>query len=156
MARASTRSTPAQTPPQAPKTPAARQRIDEEHRQLGDLLHALARCHDPERALERLTALASLLREHFAHEEAADGLHALVGEGAAHRLPNLQRLFEEHREVLAAVASIEERLRNLVTGPWTTLRGEIHDLDATLRRHERDEDALFSEAFYIDIGGRSS
>jgi hypothetical protein len=156
MARASTRSTPAQRPPQAPKTPAARQRIDEEHRQLGDLLHALARCHDPERALERLTALATLLREHFAHEEAADGLHALVGEGAAHRLPNLQRLFEEHREVLAALASMEERLRNLVTGPWTTLRGEIRDLDATLRRHERDEDALFSEAFYIDIGGRSS
>jgi hypothetical protein len=32
----------------------------------------------------------------------------------------------------------------------------IHQLAESLRRHEAEEERLFSEAFYTDLGGRSS
>ncbi|MCB1009612.1 MAG: hemerythrin domain-containing protein [Acidobacteria bacterium] len=130
----------------------ARRRIDDEHRRLNELLRSLTHSHDPVRLQTLLGELRELLVEHFEHEEATDGLHELVTEGAAHRMPNLQHLFEEHREILKTVDALVAQIGAIVDGAWREVRDGVSDLAETLRRHERDEEDLFSEAFYSDLG----
>lgn len=140
----------------APTTSAqSRQRIDDEHRRLGRLLALLSDTCDPERIEALLAELRDLLVSHFETEEAPDGLHQIVGEGAAHRLPNLQHLFDEHREVLVRVDDLRAEARACLEGPVRQLCAGVGGLAETLRRHEADEEALFAEAFYTDIGGRA-
>jgi hypothetical protein len=61
----------------------ARTRIDDEHRQLGELLASLAHTHDLHRVAKLLADLHTLLVRHFEGEEGAQGLHSVVGEGAS-------------------------------------------------------------------------
>lgn len=153
MARPAETSEPPAGAPRGGST--AHRRIEDEHRRLNELLRSLTHGHDPNRLLSLVDELKALLVEHFDHEEEPEGLHQIVGEGAAHRLPNLQRLFEEHRQILATVEALERRLGELVDGPWREVREAIASIAETLRRHESAEEDLFSEAFYLDIGGRS-
>ncbi len=154
--------------PAAPQTPAreaksapshrhvARRRIDDEHRQLGELLLSLVHTHDPHKVEKLLGDLETLLVHHFEGEEGGQGLHAIVSEGAAHRLPNLQHLFDEHREILARLAGLRTATSAAVAGPLKEIAEGIHQLAESLRRHEAEEERLFGEAFYTDLGGRSS
>jgi len=135
----------------------ARRRIDDEHRRLNELLRSLTHSHDPVRLQTLLGELRELLVEHFEHEEAPEGLHEIVSEGAAHRMPNLQQLFQEHREILATVDGLSAQVGSIVDGVWREVRYGVSELaetlrPETLRRHERDEEDLFSEAFYSDLG----
>lgn len=130
----------------------ARRRIDDEHRRLNELLRSLTHSHDPVRLQTLLGELRELLVEHFEHEEAPEGLHEIVSEGAAHRMPNLQQLFQEHREILATVDGLATQIGSIVDGVWREARDGVSELAETLRRHERDEEDLFSEAFYSDLG----
>jgi len=159
MARpASTRPSPGAAPAAAVRSAAsaaARRRIDEEHRHLNGLLRSLTHSHDPLRIRTLLAELEALLVAHFAGEEGDQGLHQVVGEGAAHRLPNLQRLYDEHRAFLAHLAALRADCAALVDGPIKQLHAGVAALAESLRRHERDEDELFGEAFYTDLGGRS-
>lgn len=157
MARPSARVTPAPaaSKPASPRH-AARRRIDEEHRQLGELLRALVHTHDPHRLDQLLGDLHALLVQHFEGEEGGQGLHAIVSEGAAHRIPNLQQLFEEHREILARLARLRAATAAALDGPLREVSEGIAHLAETLRRHEAEEERLFGEAFYTDLGGRSS
>jgi Hemerythrin HHE cation binding domain len=149
---------PAATPaagPQADKPrgeSSARRRIDDEHRRLNELLRSLTHSHDPVRLQTLLAELRELLVEHFEHEEAPEGLHELVTEGAAHRMPNLQQLFQEHRDILAKVDELGAGVGSIVDGAWHEVREGVSALAETLRRHERDEEELFSEAFYTELG----
>jgi hypothetical protein len=131
---------------------ATRRRIDEEHRRLTALLGQLALGRDLERTDHRLGELRALLVAHFETEEGPRGLHELVAEGASHRLPNVQHLFEEHRAILTRVDRLRATLRDLLDGPVATVMSEVGELGSTLRRHEADEEALFSEVFYLDLG----
>lgn len=131
---------------------ATKRRIDEEHRRLTALLGQLALGRDLERTDHRLSELRALLVAHFETEEGPRGLHELVAEGASHRLPNVQHLFEEHRAILTRVDRLRATLRDLLDGPVATVMSEVAGLAATLRRHESDEEALFSEVFYLDLG----
>lgn len=133
----------------------ARQRIEEEHRKLNELMRQIRHTTEIGRLQVQMAALETLLVEHFAGEEGPQGMHEVVGEGASHRLPNLQHLFEEHREMLAAVAKIRADVDACLNGPVRAVLAEVAALDATLQRHEAEEDNLFSEAFYLDIGGRA-
>jgi hypothetical protein len=137
-----------------PRTTAARARtrIEDEHRELHDLLVSLAHTHDLAHLERKLAAFAAFLERHFATEEGEEGLHAIVGEGAGHRLPNLQRLFVEHRDFLARAERLHALASGLLEGPLGELRTGIAALAEDLRRHEADEDRLFAEAFYLDIG----
>jgi hemerythrin len=130
----------------------ARRRIDDEHRRLNELLRSLTHSHDPVRLQTLLGELRELLVEHFEHEEAPEGLHEIVSEGAAHRMPNLQQLFQEHREILATVDGLAAQIGSIVDGAWREVRDGVSELAESLRRHERDEEDLFSEAFYSDLG----
>lgn len=138
-----------------PRGSTARRRIDDEHRQLGELLRSLTHTREVGRLSAELGALRELLVAHFAGEEGEEGLHAVVAEGASHRLPNLQRLFDEHRDLLAQVDALAGDAAALAGGPLARLHEGVLALAESLRRHEAVEEELFSEAFYRDIGGRS-
>jgi hemerythrin len=142
---------PAKTAP-SPRSRAARLRIDEEHRQLGELLRALTHTHDLARTAALLDELQALLVRHFAGEEGDDGLHQVVGEGASHRLTNLHQLFEEHRQLLARLEAVRAEAAAALAGPVRRVNEGITWLAETLRRHEKQEEALFGEAFYTDLG----
>lgn len=152
MARSSTPSSPAATP----RRRAARHRIDDEHRQLGDLLRSLVHTNDLNRVESLLADLHTLLIRHFEGEEGEQGLHAVVGEGASHRLPNLQHLFDEHRLILARVDALRAATAAALAGPVAEIADGVANLAELLRRHEAEEERLFGEAFYTDLGGRSS
>ena len=157
MARPSAPVTPAR---EAKPTPsprhAARRRIDDEHRQLGELLLSLVHTHDLHRVDKLLGDLETLLVHHFEGEEGSQGLHSVVSEGASHRLPNLQHLFDEHREMLAQLALLRTATATALAGPVKEIAEGLHRLAESLRRHEAEEERLFGEAFYTDLGGRSS
>ena len=138
--------------PKARGESAARRRIEDEHRRLGELLRSIPHSHEPVHLQASLAELRRLLAEHFDHEEEPAGLHELVADGAAHRLPNLQHLFEEHRQILATLDGLEAQVARLVEGPWQSLREGISGLAETLRRHEHEEESLVAEAFYSDLG----
>lgn len=157
MARPSASASPAKkastTSPQRQK---ARRRIDDEHRQLGEMLRSLVHTHDLHKVEKLLGELRGLLVLHFEGEEGAQGLHAVVSEGAAHRITNLQHLFEEHREILARLSELQATTTAALAGPVSEISQGISRLADTLRRHEAEEERLFGEAFYTDLGGRSS
>jgi len=134
---------------------AGKRRIDEEHRRLGELLGAMTGETDLVRVERLLGELRELLIEHFETEEGPHGLHQIVEEGAAHRLPNVQHLFDEHREILARVDRVRADVAECLAGPVRRVVEEVSGIAETLHRHEQDEEALFTEAFYSDIGGRS-
>ena len=132
-----------------------RRRIDEEHARLRTLLEALEGCRDAERLDELLAELHTLLVAHFETEEGPEGLHEIVGQGAGHRMPDVQRLFVEHREILARVSALSAEVTACLEGPVRKLVESVAALVATLRHHEHVEEEIFTEAFYTDIGGRS-
>lgn len=134
---------------------AARRRIDEEHRRLGELLGALERTTDLTELAPRLAELRELLVAHFASEEGPQGMHDIVAEGAAHRLPNVQHLFEEHRAILVGLERLRDETVACFEGPVRRVLAGVAELAGTLRRHEADEEELFSEAFYSDLGGNT-
>jgi hypothetical protein len=136
----------------SPRSRAARLRIDEEHRELDELLRALSHTRDLERVMAQLDELRRLLVRHFAGEEGADGLHEIVSEAASHRLSNLQELFEEHRQVIARLDEVRAETGIALAGPVRRVDAGIAWLVETLRRHEKREEALFGEAFYSDLG----
>jgi hemerythrin len=133
----------------------SRERIDAEHRHLNELLGELLAARDPERIERLLVALRSLLIGHFATEEAPDGLHEIVAQNAAHRLPNVQQLFAEHRDLVHRLDALRVEAAALRDGAFRRLLDEIAGLAAALRAHEAVEDEIFAEAFYTDIGGRA-
>ena len=104
---------------------ATKRRIDEEHRKLTALLGQLALGRDLEKTDHRLGELRALLVAHFETEEGPRGLHELVSEGASHRLPNVQHLFEEHRAILTRVDRLRATLRDLLDGPVAAVMSRI-------------------------------
>ena len=133
----------------------ARRRIDEEHRRMGELLKVLVSTTDLGRIEPLLGDLRSLLADHFAGEEGPDGMHEIVAEGAAHRLPNVQRLIEEHTAILARLDSVTAEVAACARGPLARALAGVCELVATLRRHEAEEEEIFAEAFYSDLGGNT-
>jgi hypothetical protein len=134
---------------------AAKNQIEAEHRQLDRLLVSLAVSQDLVRARALLSELATLLRHHFETEEGPQGLHEVVGEQSGHQLATVQRLFDEHADLLVRVEQLRIEVADCLDGPIRRTLGGIAALVEQLRRHEADEDALFAEAFYGDIGGHS-
>lgn len=127
--------------------------IAEEHRRLRDLL---GRVKDTRELGPLLTVLAELraeLVEHFAHEEAAGGLHDVIDDAAPHLLERVHDLFDEHRRCLDDLDRLRERVRQTLEGPVTELLRDADRLCATLHEHEAAETELLSGALYDEIGG---
>lgn len=145
--------------PPTPSNPApgaeTRQQIDDEHRHLNALLAELTDTTDLARVEPLLGSLRDLLVKHFETEEAPEGLHEIVSTQASHRLPNLQKLFDEHREILERVDRLREAARSCFEGPVRRVLDDVEALASTLHEHEAEEEELFGEAFYTDLGGRA-
>lgn len=133
----------------------SKHRIEEEHRRLNQLMRAVCETTDLVTLAPLLGELEALLVEHFASEEGPQGMHEIVSGGAAHRLPDLQRLFTEHRAILLRLGELRGEVTGLLAGPVRRVHEEVVSLAELLRQHEAVEDDLFGEAFYLDIGGRA-
>lgn len=132
---------------------AARREIAQEHRQIRALVEELETTSGLGALLPLLADLRGLLVTHFAREEAPDGLHRVV-DGAAPRLStSVQLLFDEHRQMLAALDGIEERGRACLEGPVAEVRRSVLELCRQLHEHEAAETELLAGALYEDIGG---
>jgi len=153
MAPSSVRERP--SPARSKASRSTRKRIDDEHAALDRALRSLVQIHDVAKLEKKLVDLRRNLAAHFAGEESVEGLHQVVAEGASHRLPDLQRLYDEHRQMMADLDKLLATARAALEGPLAELSTGVSSLVEALRRHERDEEALFSEAFYVDLGGRS-
>ncbi len=129
-----------------------RQQIAEEHAALREILGRIQGTRELAPLRPLLAELGRLLRQHFAREEAADGLHPMVEESAPHLLPNVQRLFDEHRELAARLESLEEKARQLWEGPLTEVFAEAGELARRLHEHEVAEGELLAGAMYEDLG----
>jgi hemerythrin len=143
------------TPKRSKASRSTRQRIDAEHAALDGALRALVQTKDVAKLEQRLIDLRRDLAAHFAGEESVEGLHQVVAEGASHRLPDLQRLYDEHRRMIEDLDKLLKTARGALEGPLSELAQGVSRLVEKLRRHEQDEETLFAEAFYVDLGGRS-
>ncbi len=140
-------------PQAAPVPDTPRSRIAEEHRVLRLTLARIETLDEPGALLRELRALRPLLAEHFAGEEAADGLHRVIDATAPHRIAEVHELFAEHRECLATIDRLCDTLAELIAGPVAALRSEVAELCGSLHRHEAAETELLSNALYEELGG---
>lgn len=137
----------------APDLATPRSRIAEEHRLLRQTLTRIETLDEPAALLRELRAFRPLLAEHFAGEEAADGLHRVIDATAPHRIAEVHELFAEHRECLATLDRLCDTLAELISGPVAALRAEVGELCGRLHRHEAAETELLSNALYEELGG---
>ena len=131
----------------------AAQRMEAEHERLAELVERLD--HEPDlRELRReLAELTPLLAEHFASEEATDGVFRWVETEAPHCAHDTQTLGDEHVALLARLSRIEGRLDELLEGPVAAVERDVAAFVADLRSHEKAETELVANALWTDIGG---
>ena len=132
-------------------TDALRHEIEREHKAIAKTLRRMEETEDPMALRPFLEELRPLLETHFEREEAADGLHAAIGETAPNLLPQVDELFQEHREIasdLERLCGHSERIARLAT----EVREGTLELIQRLRDHEAQENDIFGHAVY-DVHG---
>jgi hypothetical protein len=142
----------ATTPTPPTSADAARSRIADEHHRLSALLRDLTSTRDLARFDGLLSELQVLLEEHFEGEESSSGLHEAIGEDATDCLPVVQRLMDEHGVILKLTAQLRRDSAALIEGPAALLFRAAQHLADILKRHEQEEDELFGQAYYRDLG----
>ncbi|MCB1035075.1 MAG: hypothetical protein KDD47_14705 [Acidobacteria bacterium] len=130
-----------------------RNRIADEHAQLSALLDEVVLIDAPVRLVPKLEKLHTLLREHFHHEEGKEGLQAALGRSASHLLPTLQHLYDDHQVFLRDLEGLIGRARKLAEGQVRTLMSGVAKLAERLEAHEAEENELFTDAVYTELGG---
>jgi malate synthase A len=109
----------------------------EDHGQLEELLARLNEAMEVSSMTAALQELNALLTDHFAHEEQAKGLFGLIEAKVPQHQAQIERLVEEHREILQLLQTLMERSR-LPAEPSDLVR-LAGDLTAQLRGHEERE-----------------
>jgi len=135
--------------------PARRQRdqIALEHKNLRELCDRIESTADLAEIVPQLNALRTLLREHFATEEAPDGFYETVQRTAPHFSARLSRLLDEHKELLVDLDRVAGQAILCLEGPVADVRRQAAELSRRLKAHEQDECDLLSDSIYSDIGG---
>lgn len=134
------------------KEAASLDQITGEHRALGESLARLDNTTDLHLVLPRLEKLRSQLEHHFEGEESSGGLRRDVREHAPYLLDSLEKIFEEHRRLVADVDGLAEKTRACLEGPVAEI---LHDLSGFVRRmrdHEVRESELLADVYYTDYG----
>lgn len=129
--------------------------IEREHRLLGRALARIGVATELGSLAAWLHELRRLLVTHFEREEALDGFGGVIEEHGPHLLPRLQRVMDEHAEILAEVDRLQADIRRCLDGPVAEILGSAKALTTTLKRHEQEENALLEDAMYTDIGSGS-
>jgi hypothetical protein len=132
---------------------ASRHEIAEEHRLLRRTLERIERTAELGALVAELGELRTLLVEHFAREEAPEGLHRVIDTSAPHLMASVQGLFDEHRECLETLDRLTEEARACLEGPVADVRRELGELCRRLHAHEAAETELLSGALYDELGG---
>jgi len=138
---------------EGPRAPDAQALIAEEHERLRVLLDRLNASDDLREILPRLIELKDLLAVHFAHEEAPDGMHALIGDTAPRLLTRVDRLMKEHEGFLRSAIELTSRTRSCLDETVAGIRTDIRKLSAELSDHDRAETEILNDALLTDIGG---
>jgi hypothetical protein len=148
---------PASSPPPPSRQAAARPPsgaadIAAEHRELRARLDRLVTTTDLPVLVEELGALRTLLAQHFANEEEADGLHTTVERAAPHLLPALDRLLAEHDALLASADAAHAAAVACWRGPAAEVLHLVARLAGQLVAHEEGEETVLTESVYQDLG----
>jgi len=116
-------------------------------------LASVDRTRTPDHLVTELETLQTLLRTHFATEEDGEGFRSVFDRSAPHLLPAMERFFEEHRQFLGDLEGLIEAARALSADPLADLRKGVSALATRLQAHEVQEDRLFMDSVYTDLGG---
>ncbi len=127
----------------------ARDRIDAEHRMLAGLLETMEQAADCETLLPVAEKLQTVLEQHFASEEAEDGLHSAVRDIAPHHIPHVDAVLNEHTRLRDLVAELVDTARRDI---WPEAQQRAAELATELREHEGRENDLFIDSVMTDIG----
>lgn len=125
-----------------------KRRIEDEHRRIRSSLETLENVADLSALLHTLRELKPILEQHFAHEEADDGIHDIIGLTAPNLVPSVQDLFDEHKQFLQLLGELTSEVARAreVIFEWRDR------LIQGLRSHEERETELFSQAAYSELG----
>jgi hypothetical protein len=102
---------------------------------------------------ELMDELASLLKDHFAHEEDGGYFDEIM-----ERNPTLARrveqLRQDHREMLAAVHNMNRQLEHADSTPlWFAMIGvDFTDFIQRCEAHQREENKMVQEGYLREIG----
>lgn len=108
-----------------------------------------------ERVVENLRAVANLLEEHVRSADAADGLLADIETTRPALLHRVERLRQEHRNLLQQTRALHRQIEHLGEGELPDFRDVRHRttwLLNYLRHHQAIEADLIFEAFCRDVG----
>lgn len=136
-------------------SPGSRVEIHDEHVALRDTLGKMERTSDLSVLLPMLRDLRTRIEVHFAREEAPSGFHEIIGESAPHLLSYLQRLFEEHRELVTDLEALTEKARICLEGPVADVLKDMAAFSQRIQVHEARETSLLGDAMYTDLGESS-
>jgi isocitrate lyase len=110
--------------------------LDEDHGRLQAVIGRLESAHDGTALAVALDELVRTLTEHFAHEEHAKGFYGLLGARSPEHRAELDRMIQEHREILAALKGVSEAMKAGAASDVARRTGEIA---ARLMDHESRE-----------------
>ena len=124
----------------------------EDHRALKVIIERVRGTHDLHLMIPLLDELHRLLDEHFAREEAANGLYKTVSAAAPHRLERVQELLDQHGDFLKTVRSIRSKTKYLIEVTMAEVFDDVETLCKGLEIHEASENEILSDALYRDLG----
>ena len=136
-------------------------RIEDSHRRIRNDLRVLEKRDDLGQIGEAVDDLPGLLKEHFREEEKPGGLFEEIQSLRPRLRSRLDRLRQEHREIMRALQGLQRRLREV---DEMTRRGELQRLHDDIRlskaaflklihQHERVESGLVADTYYMEDGG---
>ncbi len=133
----------------------SRDTIAHEHVALRDTLGRMEQTSDLRLLLPMLQEIRTRLGVHFTREEAPSGFHDIIGETAPHLLAYLQRLLDEHRDLLAELDRLSARAKACADGPLAAVLADVAAFSQRLQIHEARETSLLGDAMYTDLGESS-
>ena len=138
--------------PSPSSTIASLHKMADQHRELRQTLDRIDQESDLTPLIALLKDLYVQLEQHFAEEEAEDGLSRAIDDTSPQHVRRLEQLFAEHKIFLATTASIMERAQALLNGPKTAIVRDALHLSHDLRVHEETETEIVMDSVYSDIG----
>jgi len=133
----------------------SKDQIAHEHGVLKETLGRMEKTYDLKVLVPMLQEFRTRLEVHFTREEAPSGFHEIIGDTAPHLLAYLQRLFDEHRELLVEVDRLSEKARVCLEGPLAEVMRDVAALSQRIQVHEARETSLLGDAMYTDLGESS-